>query len=628
MKQILLSTLTVACLGTQVCAEAPFPPARADQVEPEDMKRLPTGHPRLFLTDFKLLLDNYRNTSQGRKLGDRIIYNAEQLLNVAPAKRHKTGRRLLTVSRNVIYRVANLAAAARLTGDRRFVDRARQELLAVCAFKDWNPDHFLDVAEMTLAVAIGYDWLYEFLTPEERETIAGAIVNLGLKPSLKGKNWWVNGTNNWCQVCHAGITAGALAVWERDPELARKIFNRALENLPNVMNISYSGNGAYPEGCGYWSYGTNFNVVLIAMLEAAFGTAFGLGDYQGLPASGDFIQACCTPSRHAYSYADNSRAEPGFTFATLWIISRYNKPQLFSRNLAASFNKYVTDRPRQVRHTQRLLPLALIYIDGLPETAATDGPTLYSSGANAKVPLVTMRSNWSRNSSWLGMKGGIAGASHGHMDSGSFTAEINGVPVAIDLGAENYNKIEQLGMSLWNLKPGSDRWKIFRIGAESHNIARFDRAVPDVTGRGELAGISENADGSRSVCFDLAAPYKGQVTSFIRTGTLHKDGSVAIADRISGAHPGALYSWQLCTPLEVETIQDNIITLKGPSDRRFMLTGVPKTGRWRAVPATELMQPYDAPNRGVSMLYFEFKVPASGEVDAQVELREVPASDR
>jgi hypothetical protein len=34
-------------------------------------------------------------------------------------------------------------------------------MLAAAAFSDWNPSHFLDVAEMTAALAIGYDWLYE-----------------------------------------------------------------------------------------------------------------------------------------------------------------------------------------------------------------------------------------------------------------------------------------------------------------------------------------------------------------------------------------------------------------------------------------------------------------------------------
>ena len=30
-------------------------------------------------------------------------------------------------------------------------------MLAIAQFADWNPSHFLDVAEMTMGMAIGYD---------------------------------------------------------------------------------------------------------------------------------------------------------------------------------------------------------------------------------------------------------------------------------------------------------------------------------------------------------------------------------------------------------------------------------------------------------------------------------------
>ncbi len=50
-----------------------------------------------------------------------------------------------------------------MTGDPQFKDRAEQEMLGVAAFPDWNPPHFLDVGEMTTAMAIGYDWLYDVL---------------------------------------------------------------------------------------------------------------------------------------------------------------------------------------------------------------------------------------------------------------------------------------------------------------------------------------------------------------------------------------------------------------------------------------------------------------------------------
>ena len=94
------------------------------------------------------------------------------------------------------------------TGGERDVEAA--------SFSDWNPSHFLDVGEMTMALAIGYDWLYPQLSVQTKEAIEKAIVEKGLKPSFDERyNWFVNAVHNWSQVCHAGVTYGALAIWEK-----------------------------------------------------------------------------------------------------------------------------------------------------------------------------------------------------------------------------------------------------------------------------------------------------------------------------------------------------------------------------------------------------------------------------
>lgn len=72
---------------------------------------------------------------------------------VAPAIKRKTvGRRLLGVSRTCLKHVVHLAFTHRLSGEERYLRRAEQEMLAA-AFDDWNPSHFLEVAEMTTASA-------------------------------------------------------------------------------------------------------------------------------------------------------------------------------------------------------------------------------------------------------------------------------------------------------------------------------------------------------------------------------------------------------------------------------------------------------------------------------------------
>ena len=75
---------------------------------------------------------------------------------------------LLATARNLEGRIFTLAGLYRINGDRRFADRAIQEMLATAAFPDRYPTHFLDDAEITAALGLGYDWLYDVLTPEQR----------------------------------------------------------------------------------------------------------------------------------------------------------------------------------------------------------------------------------------------------------------------------------------------------------------------------------------------------------------------------------------------------------------------------------------------------------------------------
>ena len=80
-------------------------------------------------------------------------------------------------------RILFLSYAYRITGDEIYFQRAEEELLTVCRFSDWNPSHFLDVAEMVLGVAIGFDWLYTKLSADSRRIISEAIMTKGLLPA-------------------------------------------------------------------------------------------------------------------------------------------------------------------------------------------------------------------------------------------------------------------------------------------------------------------------------------------------------------------------------------------------------------------------------------------------------------
>ena len=235
-------------------------------------------HPRILLLagEEQQIKSNIAADPTWAKIHQSIIEECNHIISLPVSERIVEGRRLLGVSREVLRRVFYLSYSYRMTGHEKYAGRAEKEMLAVSAFSDWNPSHFLDVAEMTMALAIGYDWLYDQLSPASRENIKTAILRNGIDPSLnRSIARFLTASHNWNQVCNAGMTFGALAVFEDMPELSKMIIDRAVETIQLPMK-TYAPDGAYPEGYNYWDYGTSFNVMLISAIEKIWQTDFAL----------------------------------------------------------------------------------------------------------------------------------------------------------------------------------------------------------------------------------------------------------------------------------------------------------------------------------------------------------------
>jgi hypothetical protein len=117
---------------------------------------------------------------------------------------------------------------------------------------------------MIPAAAIGYDWLYRFLSSHDRAVVRNAIVEKGLNAGLKvyaSGGWWTKSPFNWNQVCNGGLTAGALAVADKEPTIAGEVLEEARASVPLAM-ASFGPDGGWAEGPGYWDYATAYNVFI------------------------------------------------------------------------------------------------------------------------------------------------------------------------------------------------------------------------------------------------------------------------------------------------------------------------------------------------------------------------------
>ena len=129
------------------------------------------NHPRLLLLkgEEKELLKNIRKDAYWSEMHASVLKAADRIITLPLNERKLEGRRLLDVSRSNIQRIFFLSYAYRMTGETRYSERAEAEMLQISSFRDWNPDHFLDVAEMTLAMAIGYDWNFDRLSDQSKK---------------------------------------------------------------------------------------------------------------------------------------------------------------------------------------------------------------------------------------------------------------------------------------------------------------------------------------------------------------------------------------------------------------------------------------------------------------------------
>ena len=558
---------------------------------------LPPTHPRLFLDAQAGTALRQRVAADPflQSIQSGIIAEADRQLKTSPVARVLIGRRLLDKSRTALSRVLHLATAWRLTGRTAYLDRARAELVAVAGFSDWNPSHFLDVAEMTTAVAIGYDWLYPALDDATRRLVRSAIVAKGLKPSLTA-NSWTRASNNWNQVCNAGMTIGALAVAESEPALAAELIARAINTVPLAMH-EYAPDGAYPEGPSYWSYGTTFNVLLISALETTLGRDFGLSTQPGFLPTADYALHVVGPSGLPFNYADAGRGAAGVSAAMFWFAARRQQPYLLWRDWPALAARAAAGADTRRDRTD---PMLLLWL--APGTTPPTPPPARSWSGGGPNPVAFHRSSWDREASFVAVKGGSPSVNHAHMDVGAFVMDAGRVRWADDLGMQDYHSLESKGIKLWGKTQDSERWNVFRLGTSSHNVLQVDGQQQRVEGHAPLV-LSK--DGRTIV--DLTPVYAGQLAAARRGVALDADRSVRVQDEFTALDREARVRWAMVTRADVK--------IDGPG--RATLTQQGRTLAFRVVEpvgATLAIYPTDPPpaatdarNEGTRMIGFEVR---------------------
>ncbi len=560
-------------------------------------------HPRLLMTveDEERTLLLMKENPQVAELAGYLKARTDSMaaLPLLPYEMDKYGNMLHT-ARAYVDRLGSFALAYRLYGDSRYLDAAGEALLCVCRYPDWDPKHYLDTAEMTTAVAIAYDWLYDALPAATRKLVKETIYKNALSRVLKeyrtgGPGSWAKRETNWNVVCNAGMVMGALAVAEDYPQVADSILKNAARYMPNCLK-HFAPDGVCYESPAYWGYTASYLALYLKAVEDNGGDRYGIGRLPGLARTARFYRSIVLPSGRVFNYGNSGEGNeisPAF-----FLFSRlYGQPEV-----AEWYRAEVRQTVRGRGGWHQLFFLSLPWYDTAMADQSTPRPRLevFHNRINDIIAL-----NGDRNTPGyvtLLAKGGEPMQAHQQLDGGAFVVESDSVCWLEDLGADDYSL-----PGFWDYKPGGRRWTYFRNNNFSHNTLSVDRRLQYAAG--EAFVCEEKPDAKQPYArLDMTSLYKGTAQSVFRTFTLKDDRTVEVKDELKPTEGGHTVTWNAVTKARVE-VKGNQAHLTRDGKHFYMEITSPAGVVFRTHEAKNT-SPREYPIEGVTVI--EAECPADG----------------
>jgi hypothetical protein len=230
-------------------------------------------HPRVYFTGAEL--DALRIEAHGAQKG----WWSEQLQHLRalqgpppppPAEKRRA-------QNDVAFAIAEAAFAYKMEGDPKYLAAAKLYMDAAVSYDVWGysfskPNVDLAAGHLLYGMGVGYDLLYNDLTPAERERYRNKIAHQGhllyeFFAPRPGRSWAYSQNHTFIPM--AGLGIAAYAVYGEVPEakqwaaLARAIYSKVL--------ATYSKDGYYYEGFEYWIFSTPWIVHYLDAQKHAVG---------------------------------------------------------------------------------------------------------------------------------------------------------------------------------------------------------------------------------------------------------------------------------------------------------------------------------------------------------------------
>ena len=558
------------------------------------------SHPRLMVTPETLpaLRQKALNDPVCKEWTADLISQCEGIMTSAPLKHGRTdGIRMLTTSRKALSNIATLSLAYLITEDTRYAKGATDILMNVCGpnFPDWNPYHFLDAAEMSAAVAIGYDWCYDYLSDYQKMVIRSGLASKGMHYMLLELNemkgsfetssgFWTDQSQatypgNWVSVCSGSFIMAALAIGDESDEeaaMAGEIIDKSLEHEKNLL-AKFAPDGAWKEGPGYWGYSYQYFSMAFDSLLTALGTDYGLTKSPGLH-NGAYFMVGMTGSVANFNLA-NSEYEAITAPSLMWVskafadpgLTRYREWFLGEFGHRAAYGDIIWYNPEYAGD-----------IAGIPTHTNT-----------REFPVATARSGFGEGEFYVAFHGADDGGGRiVDMDAGTYIIDLFGNRWVEDSGSEGATYYSYAGVGLRDY---------YRMRAEGHNTIVVNPGYYEDQNYRALKDIDRYEYNNRytimSTDFTQVYAFKG-VTGFKRGVMVDSiDMTTLIQDEVTMSVPSKFYSFvHIGASAEVASDGRSAVLTKGTNKMYVQLIGDEglRLGVTNNVPLPTSPQPYSA----------------------------------
>ncbi|WP_127582096.1 discoidin domain-containing protein [Paenibacillus koleovorans] len=509
-----------------------------------------------------------------------------------------------------------------LTEDPVYANRAIAHLMYMAndmPVSQW-PGQFnnmLSLAPIANAVGLAYDWLYQEMTPTERQTIEAMVSEYIFSHALgwyRGQFTHNGERNNINFVNNGSFGVLALAMFRESGTIgaeAAEVLQGTYRKLQQALRY-VSEDGGWPEGPHYWRYGTQPLYLYLAGLHSTLGTDYGLSELEGMEAIGEYPLHLHGPGG-TFNFGDDDNA-PVPSPQSLWLADFYQRPELawYAGQL--------------YREHQISSPLYLLFYEpGMFDTQ----PTALDRAFHGPE-MIAMRSSWADpNGTYAAMRGlDEALLSHNDLDAGSFIFDALGERWALDIGNENYSL-----PGYWQLSGEGTRWTYYRKGLQGHNTIVINPHsnpvhMQDHAARAPLTRSESKPRGAFGIV-DLTERYPNDAVSYRRGLMLTGERKqLIVQDELTLNASSELY-WFMHTEASISVIENGRAAILSRKDKKLYvkMLEAPVGAVFSAMPAAPLPGLPNPPGQRINYGVNKLSIHATGIEQANIAVWLVPLTE-